>query len=57
MHNMFLLMLATNTIFNWLGAYDLNKALCKVSASSLKNFLSKSKNSSKNALIMHNCAN
>ena len=42
---------------HWLGAYDLNKAPCKVQASSLKNFVCKSRQSAKNALIMHNYAN
>ena len=42
---------------HWLGAYYLNKASCEVSASSLKDFLSKGRKSAKNALIMHDYAN
>ena len=42
---------------HWLGAYDPNKASCKLQASSLKDFWSKSRESAKNALIMHNYAN
>ena len=41
---------------HWFAVYYLTKASCKISASSLKDFLGKGRKSLKNAWIMHNYA-
>ena len=42
---------------HWFAAQYLTRVSCEISASFLKDFLSKGKKSAKNAYIMHNYAN